>query len=186
MVKKMNYLNVKEIDGKIFETLVKAGASNLNKNVTIVNDLNVFPIPDGDTGINMFRTINGGIEEMVKVTSPLLKDKAKALSRGMLINARGNSGVILSQLFSGLAKVLKNYDTANISVLSQALLEAVNTAYQAVKKPVEGTILTVARESYNAVSQEINEDTTLSILSTKIIEYMRKSLENTHIFYYFS
>ena len=179
MVKKMNYLNVKEIDGKIFETLVKAGASNLNKNVTIVNDLNVFPIPDGDTGINMFRTINGGIEEMVKVSSSLLKDKAKALSRGMLINARGNSGVILSQLFSGLAKVLKNYDTANISVLSQALLEAVNTAYQAVKKPVEGTILTVARESYNAVSLEINEDTTLSILSTKIIEYMRKSLENT-------
>ena len=175
----MNYLNEKEIDGKLFEILVKAGANNLNKNITVVNDLNVFPIPDGDTGINMFRTINGGIEEMSKISSPLLKDKAKALSRGMLINARGNSGVILSQLFSGLAKVLKNYEKANISVISQALLEAVNTAYLAVKKPVEGTILTVAREAYTQVSTEINEDTTLQVLSTKIIEYMRKSLENT-------
>ncbi len=175
----MNYINNKKINGKIFEILVKAGALNLKKNVEIVNDLNVFPIPDGDTGLNMSRTINGGLEEMGKVTSESLKDKVKAFSRGMLINARGNSGVILSQLAHGAAKVLKNYEEADIKVIIEALLEAVNTAYEAVKKPVEGTILTVSRESYTKVSEEINDEMTLSILSKKIIEYMRKSLENT-------
>ena len=175
----MNYINNKKINGKIFEILVKAGALNLKKNVEIVNDLNVFPIPDGDTGLNMSRTINGGLEEMGKVTSESLKDKVKAFSRGMLINARGNSGVILSQLAHGAAKVLKNYEEADIKVIIEALLEAVNTAYEAVKKPVEGTILTVSRESYTKVSEEINDEMTLSSLSKKIIEYMRKSLENT-------
>ena len=175
----MNFIDFKQIDGNLFEKLVKSGAKKLEDNVNVVNDLNVFPIPDGDTGINMYRTISGGIEEMQKVEANSIKDKAKALSRGMLINARGNSGVILSQLFHGLAKVLKNYEVADINVLSQALLEAVNTAYSAVKKPVEGTILTVAREAYNEVFNEVNAKMTLGILSKKIIEYMRKSLENT-------
>lgn len=175
----MSYFNNKEIDGKLFEKLVKAGALCLKNNIDIVNDLNVFPIPDGDTGLNMSRTINGGIEEMSKVTSDVLKDKVKAFSRGMLINARGNSGVILSQLAHGAAKVLKNYEVADIRVIAQAMLEAVNTAYEAVKKPVEGTILTVSREAYNQANDEIKDETTLGELSKMTIEFMRKSLENT-------
>ncbi len=175
----MNYLNITKIDGKLFEMLVKAGADNLKKNIDIVNDLNVFPIPDGDTGLNMSRTINGGIEEMSKTKSDSLKDKAKAISKGMLINARGNSGVILSQLFHGASLVLREYEEADVNVINEALKSAVKTAYEAVKKPVEGTILTVSRESYDKVSKDIKDDSTIAELSKLLIGYMKESLENT-------
>ena len=101
----MQYENQRLIDGKLFDLLISGAASGLYANLKTVNDLNVFPIPDGDTGDNMFRTLDGGLKLMRVKDTDSVSEKAKVLADGMLLNARGNSGVILSQLFSGIAKV---------------------------------------------------------------------------------
>ena len=165
--------------GEMFEKFIIGGGNKLHANVEEINDLNVFPIPDGDTGDNMYRTLAGGIKEMIKTNDKSLKVKAKALSRGMLLNARGNSGVILSQIFAGIAKGLENLDKATIFEMGQAFEEGVKTAYHAVTTPVEGTILTVARESIEDTINHVKENTTLGEFSEMIIKRMEKSLENT-------
>ncbi|AJY77878.1 DAK2 domain-containing protein [Paenibacillus beijingensis] len=123
------------------------GAQNLQRNAERVNALNVFPVPDGDTGTNMNLTMTSGVREMEGKKSESIGKTAEALSKGLLMGARGNSGVILSQLFRGIAKALAGLDEAGTVQFAAALQQGVDTAYKAVVKPVEGTILTVAKEA---------------------------------------
>ncbi len=167
------------VDGELFEKIVLSGAQNLKNNVDIVNDLNVFPIPDGDTGDNMYMTIHGGLAGLKSVSENSVGKKANALADGMLLNARGNSGVILSQLFSGLANGLKGKDVATISEFSSALKQGVKQAYKAVSKPVEGTMLTVAREAAEYGEVHLNEATTLGAFFNGFVSEMENSLNNT-------
>ncbi|MEX2416545.1 MAG: DAK2 domain-containing protein [Paenibacillaceae bacterium] len=135
------------LDGTDFMNMIWMGAKRLQENIAWINGLNVFPVPDGDTGTNMYLTLQSGIVEMKAKASSHLGQASEALSRGLLLGARGNSGVILSQLFRGFAKSVIGLEQANIQQLSAALLQGVETAYQAVVKPVEGTILTVSRQA---------------------------------------
>ena len=148
------------LDGALYARLLRGGAANLKANVTTVNDLNVFPIPDGDTGDNMFLTINAGASSAGDGYDSLSQTAGKAAS-GMLLGARGNSGVILSRIFAGLAKGLEGVQQANVATLGQAFLSGVKEAYGAVSVPVEGTILTVLKDSVNAANGNINADSTL-------------------------
>jgi uncharacterized protein len=127
--------------------MVLAGAANLTANVNRVNALNVFPVPDGDTGTNMNLTMTSGVEELKKRPNAHLGKAAEALSKGLLMGARGNSGVILSQIFRGFAKYVHDLEAVNAQQFAAALQNGVETAYKAVVKPVEGTILTVSKEA---------------------------------------
>ena len=175
----MNYEKERSIGGELFASLVSAGASNLNKNVKTVNELNVFPIPDGDTGDNMLHTISGGLEKLRSASASSLGESAKNLADGMLLNARGNSGVILSQLFAGVASGLTGVESADLKRLAEAFNDGVKTAYSSVVKPVEGTILTVARESFSYAAERVNEKSDLSGYFGDVLAKMRVSLENT-------
>jgi DAK2 domain fusion protein YloV len=135
------------LDGTDFMNMVWIGAQRLQENIAQINALNVFPVPDGDTGTNMNLTLQSGILEMKARASSHLGQTAEALSKGLLMGARGNSGVILSQLFRGFAKSVSELERANIQQLSAALQQGVESAYQAVVKPVEGTILTVSKQA---------------------------------------
>lgn len=168
-------MSVNVIDGILFEKLIVGGALNLKVNVQEVNDLNVFPIPDGDTGDNMYMTLSGGIPYLRNIEANSICQKAEALAKGMLLNARGNSGVILSQMFYGLAKGLDNLEVANVCEIQAAFRKATEQAYSSVVKPVEGTILTVIRE---AAEYAKNDDSINSYLKDFENE-MEKSLENT-------
>ena len=175
----MDIRNQKAIDGEEFFSLIAAGVANLNKNLKTVNELNVFPIPDGDTGDNMYHTISGGFERIRSIEQNDVGKRARALADGMLLNARGNSGVILSQLFAGLADGLDGKTTATVSDLAAAFNEGVKTAYLSVIKPVEGTILTVARESFGRGAETLKEDSDLGQYFTEVLKEMKVSLENT-------
>ena len=171
--------SINKIDGLLFEKLVIGGVMNLKANIKIVNDLNVFPIPDGDTGDNMFMTINGGVPYLKAVEENSLYLKAEALANGMMLNARGNSGVILSQLFNGLAKGLQNLETADVNEFSLAFKNGVVQAYSAVIQPVEGTILTVAREAIEHAIEHLNKNSTIESFMEDYVVEMKKSLEHT-------
>lgn len=136
-------LNV--IDAKMLSKMFLAGAKNLEHKKEWINELNVFPVPDGDTGTNMSMTIMSAAKEVAAIENPDMASLAKAISSGSLRGARGNSGVILSQLFRGFTKVIREYDEINVAILASACDKAVETAYKAVMKPKEGTILTVAK-----------------------------------------
>lgn len=167
------------IDGLLFEKLVIGGVMNLKANLQIVNDLNVFPIPDGDTGDNMFMTINGGLSYLKSVEKNSLCLKAEALANGMMLNARGNSGVILSQLFNGLAQGLKDLETADVNQFGLAFKSGVNQAYSAVIQPVEGTILTVAREAADYAYNHTDDNSTIDTFMENYVSEMKKSLDRT-------
>lgn len=139
-----------------FQSMVENGLRNLKAHYQEINDLNVFPVPDGDTGTNMTATLKGGVEAMSKVESDELSDKAGALASGMLLSARGNSGVILSQFFAGIAASFKGLHEADLNQFASALSQGTATAYKAVVNPVEGTILTVAKDGSRAVSEAIS------------------------------
>ena len=124
----MNYTDYKKIDGNLFEELIINGAGKLKENIQSINDLNVFPIPDGDTGDNMFRTFSGGVRNMQSEKDNSVTKKAHALASGMLLSARGNSGVILSQIFAGLDTGLEGVESASIADLSKAFSEGVKRA----------------------------------------------------------
>ena len=136
-------LNV--IDANMLAKMFLAGAKNLENKKEWINELNVFPVPDGDTGTNMSMTILSAAKEVAALENPDMTALAKAMSSGSLRGARGNSGVILSQLFRGFTKVIREYDELNVAILASACEKAVETAYKAVMKPKEGTILTVAK-----------------------------------------
>ena len=167
------------IDGALFKTLIINGASNLKVNYQYVDSLNVFPVPDGDTGTNMKMTIEGGINEISTIDEKNIYEVTKKLSRGMLMGARGNSGVILSQLFRGFSKGLKEQAKINAMGLAQAFNSGVEQAYKAVMKPAEGTILTVAREA--AEKMKLISYSTMPIVEffEEYLAEAKRSLENT-------
>ena len=145
-------MNTKFLTGDMLLEMVRSGAECLQLHCDEVNDLNVFPIPDGDTGSNMFMTIQGGANTECSVEK--ISDTAQSIAHNMLLSARGNSGVILSQLFAGIADGLKGLESAGISDLENACKMGVERAYNSVLTPTEGTILTVAKETSNAVCNE--------------------------------
>ena len=138
-------MEITTINAEALAKAFLAGAKNLEAKKEWINELNVFPVPDGDTGTNMSMTIMSAAKEVSALNSPDMAALAKAISSGSLRGARGNSGVILSQLFRGFTKVIAEYDEIDVQVLSDAFQKAVETAYKAVMKPKEGTILTVAK-----------------------------------------
>lgn len=138
-------MEITSINSKLLARMFLAGAKNLDSKKDWINELNVFPVPDGDTGTNMTMTIMSAAKEVSSLTNPTMAELAKAISSGSLRGARGNSGVILSQLFRGFCKVIKEYDEIDVTILCEACQKAVETAYKAVMKPKEGTILTVAK-----------------------------------------
>ncbi len=138
-------MGLNTIDAKMLAKMFLAGAKNLENKKEWINELNVFPVPDGDTGTNMSMTILSAAKEVAAIENPDMASLAKAISSGSLRGARGNSGVILSQLFRGFTKVIREYDNINVAILASACDKAVETAYKAVMKPKEGTILTVAK-----------------------------------------
>ncbi len=138
-------MEITTINTELVAKMFLAGAKNLDAKKEWINELNVFPVPDGDTGTNMSMTIMSAAREVSALEKPEMKALAKAISSGSLRGARGNSGVILSQLFRGFTKVIAEYDEINVQILSDSFQKAVETAYKAVMKPKEGTILTVAK-----------------------------------------
>nr|WP_209808921.1 DAK2 domain-containing protein [Ammoniphilus resinae] len=159
--------------------MLKAGAANLTRHIEKVNALNVFPVPDGDTGTNMNLTMSSGVNELSKQSFSHVGKTAQAFSKGLLMGARGNSGVILSQLFRGFSKALADADELNAVSLATALSQGVSAAYSAVIKPVEGTILTVAKDAALGAqkSAEINDDLLEVMKAT--IDSAEKSLAKT-------
>ncbi|MEA4848831.1 MAG: DAK2 domain-containing protein, partial [Clostridiaceae bacterium] len=140
-------MSTQNIDGVQLKNMIISGANNLENNKGAVNSLNVFPVPDGDTGTNMSLTMQLAVREIKAVKNIEVHTVAGAAANGSLMGARGNSGVILSQIWRGFAKALKNQNSIDVKVLANALMEGSNTAYKAIMKPTEGTILTVIRET---------------------------------------
>ena len=138
-------MNSHTIDAKTFQKLFLAGANRINSRKDYINELNVFPVPDGDTGTNMSLTILAAAKEVGAVAEPTMATICKAISNGSLRGARGNSGVILSQLFRGFTKAVSKADSLGKDEITAGFTRAVETAYKAVMKPKEGTILTVAK-----------------------------------------
>ncbi|MBQ8339467.1 MAG: DAK2 domain-containing protein [Clostridia bacterium] len=167
------------LDGHLLAQMAQGGAALLRSNADEVNKLNVFPVPDGDTGDNMRMTIESGIAAIEKMDSDDLAEVMKTLSHGMLLGARGNSGVILSQLFAGMAKGFEACDKADVSTIGQALTLGVQQAYNSVMTPTEGTILTVARESVEYAVSRIKKGTTLRGFFGDLIKEMSASLQRT-------
>jgi len=168
-----------QIDGNQFKKLVVNGSIRLKNNMNYINDLNVFPVPDGDTGSNMSATMSAGAKAIENLDEPSIGSVCKTLARGMLMGARGNSGVILSQLFSGVAKGLKEYETADPEVFANALRMGVEQAYAAVINPVEGTMLTVSREGADQAVSIAHSVKDFEQLFEEYIKELDASLERT-------
>ena len=149
---------LEKIDGVLFRKALNSAAKLLEINKEEVNSLNVFPVPDGDTGTNMCLTVESAVTKGLSVTDNDVYKIALATSQGSLMGARGNSGVILSQLFRGFANGLKGKEIIDIKTFAEGLKKASDTAYNAVMKPTEGTILTVARECAEFALKHSNEE----------------------------
>ncbi len=162
---------ITNIDGKTLQKMFLAGAKNLDAKKEIINELNVFPVPDGDTGTNMTLTIMSAAKEVSAITEPDMVNLSKAISSGSLRGARGNSGVILSQLFRGFTKEIKQFETIDAVVLANACERAVETAYKAVMKPKEGTILTVAKGMSERAREVVLETDDLEYMIDEIIKH---------------
>jgi len=170
---------IKTIDASTLKKMFLAGAANLEANKEKINELNVFPVPDGDTGTNMTLTIMSAVKEVNALENPTMEELAKAISGGSLRGARGNSGVILSQLFRGFTKEIKNYNEINVTVMTNAFNKAVETAYRAVMKPKEGTILTVARGAAEKAAELVSKTDDLVYFGREIVVHMEQVLNNT-------
>lgn len=171
--------NIKQLGGYLFAKMMRGGASELRANAEEVNKLNVFPVPDGDTGDNMSMTIESGVASLDNIDTDDLAEVLKVASRGMLLGARGNSGVILSQFFAGMAKGLENVEKADAKKLAHALELGVQQAYTSVMTPTEGTILTVAREAVEYAVSRVNSKSTVQSLFADLVKEMNASLERT-------
>ena len=171
-------MNTLVLDGKLYAEMVRNGAANLNKNREEVNDLNVFPVPDGDTGDNMYLTIDSG-NHAVGEDEDVLSDVSKKIANGMLMGARGNSGVILSRIFSGIAKSLSDAHSADVRTFGKALDDAIAEAYSAVSKPVDGTILSVYRDAVRVANSQIGDGTTFENYFGYFVEELKESLART-------
>ena len=159
--------------------MLRGGASELHANAEEVNKLNVFPVPDGDTGDNMTMTIESGVASLENIDTDDLAEVLRVASRGMLLGARGNSGVILSQFFAGMAKALENVETADAKKLAHALEMGVQQAYTSVMTPTEGTILTVAREAVQYAVSRVTSKSTVQSLFSDLVNEMNASLQRT-------
>ncbi|QNM05885.1 DAK2 domain-containing protein [Qiania dongpingensis] len=162
---------VNAIDAALLKTMFLAGAQGLESKKEWINELNVFPVPDGDTGTNMTLTIMSAAREVQAIETPTMENLAKAISSGSLRGARGNSGVILSQLFRGLTKEIKTVDIITAQVLARAFQRATETAYKAVMKPKEGTILTVAKGIADKAMELADETEDMEVFLREIIEH---------------
>ena len=167
------------IDAKAFQKLFLAGANRINEQKEYINELNVFPVPDGDTGTNMSLTILSAAREVEKLSQPTISSLCKAISGGSLRGARGNSGVILSQLFRGFTKSVSKADTLGKEEIAAGFNRAVETAYKAVMKPKEGTILTVARGMAEKASELSETDLELIPYCEEIVSHGYKVLAQT-------
>lgn len=167
------------LNGKILRQMFLAGARNLEKHAAEVDALNVFPVPDGDTGKNMNLTFQSGAEELNKSKAEGVEKVSATFSHGLLLGARGNSGVILSQLFRGFARGLAGLTSANGKQVADAFQQGVDMAYKAVMKPVEGTILTVARESARLALVEARRGSSPLQVIEALVQEARRALANT-------
>ena len=172
-------MEINTIDAALLAKMFLAGAKNLDAKKEWINELNVFPVPDGDTGTNMTMTIMSAAKEVSTLEKPDMKSLSKAISSGSLRGARGNSGVILSQLFRGFTKGISDYEQLDIVVLSDAMQKAVETAYKAVMKPKEGTILTVAKGVADKALELIGETEDLTVYMDEIIKEAEDVLSRT-------
>ena len=168
-----------KIDAGTLAKMFLAGAKRLDAQKEIINELNVFPVPDGDTGTNMSLTIMSAVNEVESITDMNMATVSKAISSGSLRGARGNSGVILSQLFRGFTKIIKESDELDMETFTQALQKAVETAYKAVMKPKEGTILTVARGVADRALSANNETDDFDTYFKEIILHAEDVLKRT-------
>ena len=170
---------MKTIDVNTLTKMFLAGAKNLEAKKEWINELNVFPVPDGDTGTNMTLTIMSAASEVNNLSERTMETVAKAISSGSLRGARGNSGVILSQLLRGFTKGIKGYETLDVMTISNAFQKAVETAYKAVMKPKEGTILTVARGAADKAAELALEEEDLDVFFAGVIEEAERVLATT-------
>lgn len=168
-----------KIDSKQFRDMVRVATHRMSKNAEFVNKLNVFPVPDGDTGTNMNLTIESGAKAVNENTSNNVGDLTESLAKGMLMGARGNSGVITSQLFRGFYKATQGMETLDANQLAAAFSNGVATAYKAVMKPVEGTILTVARVAAVEGANKASETDDVSQVMKAVVEGAKKALKTT-------
>ena len=170
---------MEKINGIIFKGMLESGCNNLNGNKKEVDALNVFPVPDGDTGTNMKMTIEGGVNEVFNVTEPNIYEMSKKISRGMLMGARGNSGVILSQLFRGLSIGFEGKIEVDSIRLARAFQRGVEQAYKAVKNPVEGTILTVAKDASKKMLAIANSKMSINEFFREYLMEVKESINRT-------
>lgn len=167
------------MDADVLRDIFVAGASKLEEKKEYVNELNVFPVPDGDTGTNMTMTIQSAVREVQQIEDVNMESVCRAISSGSLRGARGNSGVILSQLLRGFTRHIKEYETVDIDIIAAAFEKAVETAYKAVMKPKEGTILTVAKGGAKAACYLADKGLDVVSYFENIVRYMREVLAKT-------
>ncbi|HJD45402.1 MAG TPA: DAK2 domain-containing protein [Candidatus Mediterraneibacter norfolkensis] len=170
---------VKTINTEMLRKMFLAGAANLEAKKEYINELNVFPVPDGDTGTNMTLTIMSAAKEVSALENPDMVSMAKAISSGSLRGARGNSGVILSQLLRGFTKEIREYEEIDANILAKACERATATAYKAVMKPKEGTILTVAKGAAQKAAELAEATDDLEVFIPEVIKYAEEVLEQT-------
>ena len=170
---------VTEITATKFQDMIRVAAHRINKNAEFVNSLNVFPVPDGDTGTNMNLTFQTGAKAVLESNEDAVGALAKRLGKGLLMGARGNSGVISSQLFRGFAKSVEGKKNLSAQDLADAFAHGVETAYKAVMKPVEGTILTVAREAAKAGLKAANGSDDALVVMTAVVKGAKRALAKT-------
>ena len=179
MTKEDYKVEITSINSKLLAKMFLAGAKNLDSKKDWINELNVFPVPDGDTGTNMSMTIMSAAKEVSSLTEPTMAALSKAISSGSLRGARGNSGVILSQLFRGFFKVIKEYDELDVTIVCEAFQKAVETAYKAVMKPKEGTILTVAKGAADKALELAEQTDDLVFFADEVIKHAEYVLNQT-------
>lgn len=172
-------MSIRTLDGRTFAEMILAGAQNLSQNASAVDALNVFPVPDGDTGTNMNLSMTSGAREVEQMDTDDIGKVGSALSKGLLMGARGNSGVILSQLFRGFSKSIETKKEINALEFAAALQAGVDMAYKAVMKPVEGTILTVAKDAAKKAMILAEKETDITALMFAVTEEAEASLNRT-------
>lgn len=172
-------VTVHKLDGVTFAQMVRSGARHLSNNANKIDALNVFPVPDGDTGTNMNLSMTSGANEVRKLDSNNIAEVAETFAKGLLMGARGNSGVILSQIFRGFARGMDKKETLTTKDLADAFESGVTMAYKAVMKPVEGTILTVAKDAAKQAVKEAKKKSDVIALMEKVLEEAKASLKRT-------
>jgi DAK2 domain fusion protein YloV len=172
-------LTIYKIDGSTIKNMIISGANNLENNKNMINALNIFPVPDGDTGTNMSLTMSSAVKEINNLKSIDIHSVFEAAANGTLMGARGNSGVILSQIFRGFAKGVKQHDELSVAALADSFMEGSNTAYKAIMKPTEGTILTVIRETAEYALKTKEKHTDLIAFFDILIHKANEILDKT-------